>query len=343
MLEEHRRRGLEGYLAGVTGATRVTVDSAELLPGGAIQENWAVDLTIEAGADRKTLQVVVRTDSPSGVQVSHPRAHEFALIKAAFDAGVTVPEPLWVCEDAGVIGKPFFAMSRVHGVTAGHKIVKDGTLGGGPRALARRLGMELARIHSIRPPRRDLDFLPDLAGVPALVLVETYRKYLDHDPLPRPALEFGLRWLEINAPPRGDIVLNHNDYRTGNYMVDAAGVSAILDWEFAGWGDPLVDIGWFCAKCWRFGADDREAGGIGDKEDFFAGYEAESGTTIDRTLVPYWEVMGTMRWAVIAIQQAERHTSGREQSLELALTGHIVPELELQILDMIAEQTKEET
>jgi hypothetical protein len=37
---------------------------------------------------------------------------------------------------------------------------------------------------------------------------------------------------------------------------------------------------------------------------------------------------------VIAIDQAERHLSGKETSLELALTGHIVPELEWEILNM---------
>lgn len=339
-MEAERQRALERFLEEATGATRVTVENTELLTGGAIQENWAADVTLERGSSRETSQVVVRTDSPSGVQVSHSRDHEFALIKAAFEAGVTVPEPLWLSSGDGATGKPFFVMRRVHGVTAGHRVVKDETLGGGREALARQLGRELARIHTIRPPRADLEFLPAVDGVPALALVERYRRYLDHDALPRPALEYGLRWLEINAPPRGDIVLNHNDYRTGNYMVGAAGVTGILDWEFAAWGDPLVDVGWFCAKCWRFGADDREAGGIGAKDDFYAGYEAEAGRAIDRARVPYWEVMGTMRWAIIAIQQAERHTSGREPNLELALTGHIVPELELQILDQIASQTK---
>ena len=44
--------------------------------------------------------------------------------------------------------------------------------------------------------------------------------------------------------------------------------------------------------------------------------------------------MAHLRWAVIALQQAERHRSGSQRSLELALTAHIVPELELEILDL---------
>ncbi|MNF12669.1 hypothetical protein D3C80_2142390 [compost metagenome] len=42
--------------------------------------------------------------------------------------------------------------------------------------------------------------------------------------------------------------------------------------------------------------------------------------------------MAHLRWAVIALQQAERHLSGQQRSLELALTGRLVPELEYEIL-----------
>jgi aminoglycoside phosphotransferase (APT) family kinase protein len=133
------------------------------------------------------------------------------------------------------------------------------------------------------------------------------------------------------------MALCHRDFRTGNYMVDEAGLTGILDWEFAGWSDPLEDIGWFCAKCWRFGAIDREAGGIGRREDFYRGYESVAGKPIDLARVPYWELMAHMNWAIIAIQQAERHVSGEENSLLLALTGHIVPELEHEILTMTGE------
>jgi hypothetical protein len=52
--------------------------------------------------------------------------------------------------------------------------------------------------------------------------------------------------------------------------------------------------------------------------------------------VRYWEVMAHLRWAVIALQQGERHASGREPSLEHALTARIAAELELAVLNMTA-------
>ena len=163
------------------------------------------------------------------------------------------------------------------------------------------------------------------------------RRHLDALGLARPALEYGLAWAERRAPEPSLITLTHQDYRTGNYLVSEAGLGAILDWEFAAWGDPDSDIGWFCARCWRFGAVEREAGGIGARADFIGAYERASGRRVDPTRVRFWEVMAHIRWAVIALQQAERHLSGREPSLELALTGRIPAELELEALRLIDE------
>jgi len=328
------RKALEHFLAQAAGAARVTIAEAQRLAGGAIQENWLIRADIVGGAWAGVLDAVVRTDSPSGVAVSHSRAQEFALLQAAHAAGVTVPEPLWLCEDRDVIGRPFFVMRRIGGTAAGHLLVKDGRYGGDRVILAERLGAELARIHSIRPPRPDLAFLPWYEEAPALHAIARHQAYLDRHHTPHPALEWGLRWLETHAPPRGEMALCHRDYRTGNYMVDERGLTGILDWEFAGWSDPLEDIGWFCAKCWRFGATGREAGGIGRREDFYRGYESVSGKPLARSQIPYWELMAHLNWAIIAIQQAERHVSGEENSLLLALTGHIVPELEHEILTM---------
>ena len=68
-----------------------------------------------------------------------------------------------------------------------------------------------------------------------------------------------------SAPPPGRVCLIHADFRTGNYLVDEGELTAILDWEFAAFGDPLEDLGWMLVRYWRFGAYEREAGGIGSR------------------------------------------------------------------------------
>lgn len=326
------RGALEAFIAAAAGAGKAQVSRLEPLTGGAIQENWALDATLTGGARPGPLEAVLRADARSRVPISHDRAQEFALLRAAFETGVRVPEPLWLCTDTGVIGRAFFLMGRVGGSAAGHRLVKDATLDGA--RLVGELAAQLAGIHTITPPRADLNFLPAPKPSPALYWIERFRDWLDSDGHPRPALEWGLRWLERNAPPAGETVLCHHDFRTGNYLVDGGALAAVLDWEFAGWGEPEQDIGWFCAKCWRFGANQHEAGGLGAREDFTAAYEAASGRAVDAARVAYWEVMAHVRWAVIACQQADRHLSGAEPSLELALTAHVVPELELEILKL---------
>jgi aminoglycoside phosphotransferase (APT) family kinase protein len=334
-MEQSKRQAVERFVAAAAAAESAVIRGIELLSGGAVQENWLLDIDIAGGPYAGHLECVLRSDSlTAGVVISHGRAHEFELLKTAFAAAVTVPEPLWLCEDINVVGRPFFVMRRVRGTALGHVLVKGPQYGGDRVRLAQRLGRELARIHSIRPPQRGLEFLTWYEEAPALRSVALHRAFLDSHRAAHPALEWGLRWLERHAPPRGVICLCHRDFRTGNYMVDESGLTGILDWEFAGWSDPLEDIGWFCAKCWRFGKIDQEAGGIGAREDFYQAYEDESGRPIDRHAVRYWEVMAHMNWAIIAIQQAERHVSGEEESLLLALTGHVVPELEWEILNM---------
>ncbi len=336
-MQSEQKSAVEKFLAQRAGAVSARIEEARLLSGGAIQENWLLVVSLEGGAHAGTLDCVLRSDAASAVAESHSRAQEFALLKAAFAAGVTVPEPLWL-GDESVFGRDFFVMRKANGTAAGYRLVREQGLGGDREKLAERIGEEMARLHVIHPPRIDLDFLkkPDLS--PALQGVKEFRDFLDAHHTAFPALEWGIRWLEKNAPETERLVLTHRDFRTGNYMVDENGLTAVLDWEFAAWSDPLEDIGWFCARCWRFGQFEKEAGGIGSREALYRGYERASDKPLDRDAVFYWEVYAHVRWAIIALQQGERHVSGQEPSLELALTAHIVPELELEILYMTGVQ-----
>ena len=327
-----RTEALERFLAEAAGSAGATLERAQPLSGGAIQENWRIDVRFADGPYAGSHTLVLRRDAPSAVAVSLSRAQEVQVLRAAWQAGVTVPEPLWSCSDPAVLGRPFYVMRRVDGVALGSKVVKDTRLAPDRAALGGRLGRELARIHSIRPPRDDLAFLEMPAGNVVQHWVARYRDYLDVLAARRPTLEWGLRWCERHAPVSRARTLVHQDFRTGNFVVDETGLVAVLDWEFAAWGDPMSDLGWLCARCWRFGRDDLEAGGVAARADLYRGYEAESDAAVDDSAVRFWEVMAHLRWAVIALQQGERHLSGAQPSLELALTGRKVPELELDIL-----------
>lgn len=325
---------LSEFIRRRTGSNRVELRSRRL-GGGAIQENHALNVTLDGGRMAGAHQWVLRTDAPSGVEVSRSRQDEFELLRVASDAGLTVPKPLWVCTEPSVIGRPFYIMESVPGTADGRRLVRSEWTPEQRRRIVQTLARNLARLHAVDPATTGLSFLKPLEGAPALRRVAQYRSYLDALSDPQPVLEWGLRWLELNAPAREQTVLCHCDFRTGNIMIDGDRVTGILDWEFADMSDPVEDLGWFCARCWRFGADRCEAGGIGNKEDFATAYEQESGRTIDRGELSYWQIMAEARWAVIALQQTARHLSGRERSLELALTGYMVPEMEMNLIHAI--------
>ncbi|MCW2270767.1 putative aminoglycoside phosphotransferase [compost metagenome] len=312
-------------------AQRVVILQRKQLSGGAIQENWLLDVQLDGGPFAGVQRWVLRSDAASALPASLSRAQEFAVLSRVHRAGVKVPRPLWLCRDPAVIGRAFFLMEWVPGIAAG-RLLSGQCAAEGNAQLAAELGANLARLHQLRPPCGELGFLPLPDVAPALASIATHRAFLDRHQGAHPVLEWGLRWCELNAPTDSTVCLLHRDYRSGNYLANEAGLQAVLDWEFTGWGDPREDIGWFCARCWRFARPDLEAGGIGQLEDFLRGYREVSALHIDREQLDYWQVMATLRWAVIALQQTQRHLSGEEPSLELALTGRLLPELELEIL-----------
>jgi aminoglycoside phosphotransferase (APT) family kinase protein len=325
-MDETRRKALNAWLSQAAGAA-VEIGEASLLSGGAIQQNWAISVTRGGVAE----EWVLRTDNAAVLAVSLSRSQEYALLRAAFAAGVTVPEPLFCCEDVKVIGAPFFVMRRVSGMATAFRLAKQAAALGGDAELVRNAGREMARIHAIAPPRPDLAFLgapPPDAGVE---FIRAMRGNLDAAGTPRPVLEWGLSALERHLLPPLPPVLCHNDFRTGNLMVKGHAVTAVLDWEFAAWGDPHADLGWLCAPCWRFGNLTLEAGGLGPRAALLEGY----GPAADASRLPFWELAASIRWAVIAADQGARHLSGQERGLELALTAHIIPELELDILRQV--------
>ena len=340
--DDDARERLGNWLAAALGAERVVVEGARALTGGAIQQNVALDLRVRgagaagtagAAGDGAPLAAVLRRDAPATIAESRGRREEHAVLEAAHAAGVTVPRPLAFCDDPDVIGAPFSVVERVAGTALGQKVVKDVGLGGDREALVERLGAELARIHAIDRHDPDLGFVGRGADDPPRDALTRLRTGLDALGAARPALEAGLRWLERRRPAPGARVLLHRDFRTGNLMLDARGLTAVLDWEFVGVGDPHEDLGWFCARCWRFSRPELEAGGLGSRAAFYRGYERASGRRVDDVSVRWWERLAHLRWAVIALQQGRRHASGRERSLSLALTGQLAHALELRVLD----------
>lgn len=328
---------LARWLMGWSGCSRPPTLAAEKLSGGAIQENWRLHLQFGDGAWAGAQSFVLRTDAAVAIAASRSRAQEYAILRTAHRAGVVVPEPLALCEDRSVLGRSFFLMRALPGIAAGHRLSRDESLVPDRAQLAHDLGRSLAFCHSVSPPQSSLSFLSGPSPHPVQSAIAGYREFLDTLAEKFPTLEWGLAWCLRHAPVPLQPCLIHRDYRTGNYLVHEGRLSGVLDWEFADWGDAREDFGWFTARCWRFAAPQREAGGIGPLSAFVEGYASATANVPDLSDLRYWQVLAHLRWAIIALQQGRRSGGGQPLSLELTLTTRLVAELAQQVLQLIRE------
>lgn len=322
---------LAAFLTTAAGAP-ATVVAVRPIAGGASRETWAVDAQI--GGAREAL--VLRMDLASSMNPDAlSRLHEFALLAAAHAAGVLAPRPRWLDPDGAALGRPFLLMQRVEGESIGPRVVRRPELADARTRLPAQMAEQLARIHAI--DATPLDFLPRPAAKssPALYALDRTRRAIDAIDLQNPALEFGLRWLERRAPGCEKPTLIHGDFRIGNLLVGPAGLSAVIDWEFAHVGDPHEDLAWPCVRDWRFGSDALRVGGVGELAPYLSAYEAASGRAVDRDALQWWEIMGNLRWAATCHIQAHRHLSGADPSVELASLGRRAAEMELEFVSLI--------
>ena len=304
-------------------------ESTTLLPRRASEEAWTVDVKTPEGE----LELLVRR-AAGGTIYSETLSlkQEYQVLQAAYESGVKAPKPYGYLED--LAGREAFVMERLEGESIGRRVVRKQEFAATREALPRQLAEELTKIHAI--PIERLPSLPGAQTEPAaLHVLETLERELDLLEEPHPAIELGLSWLREHLPQSHGIVLNHGDFRVGNFVVDEEGLVGVLDWEFAHLGDPADDLAWPLVRAWRFGEDQLRLGGIGEVEPYLERYNDLTGREISTEDLFYWEVLGNVRWAIGSLNQAKRHLSGQERSVELAILGRLAAEVEYEILFLL--------
>jgi aminoglycoside phosphotransferase (APT) family kinase protein len=298
----------------------VKIDELHRLAGGSSRETWSFRLRT-AGEDRR---LVLRCDPPGAPPSG--LALEARLLDVAAGAGVPVP-PVVASGGAGeAMGTAFVIVGYVEGETLPRRVLRLVRECGTGDALAAQCGRILAALHTMSPA--------DVPGLPGGDQLEQLRGVLDHIGEPHPALELGLRRLAGCRPARRAEVVVHGDFRTGNLIVGEDGIRAVLDWELAHRGDPLEDLGWLCARAWRFGSP-LPVGGFGSLDALVGAYQDAGGVAVDPGALRWWEALAALRWGIICMVQAHTHLSGALRSLELAAIGRRTCEAEWDLLDLL--------
>lgn len=332
--------------------------SVERLAGGACQDNFVIEaalpatpatpatLATPAGASRTfgTRKYVLRSDARTSLPGSIDRAREFAVMRVAVAAGVKTPEPFALLPELFAPKTSAYLLPFVGGEAIGRKIVKGPELARARETLSAELAREIAKVHTVTPEVAPTLFpAHDYEGrSPARVRLDTMRVHVDGLSRKRPALEWLLRWLDENEPSdegSKERVLVHGDFRTGNFLVEPSGLSALLDWEFSHFGSPYEDLTWISVRDWRFGQLTLPIGGFAKREPFYEAYSAASGRSLDLDAIHYWEILGNVSWALGAACQSERYTHGGEEDLELLAIGRRASEMEWEAIRLVEKGT----
>jgi aminoglycoside phosphotransferase (APT) family kinase protein len=177
---------------------------------------------------------------------AHQIEREFKVISALYGSKVPVPRPILLCEDPEIIGTPFYVMDRYRGVILRARL-PEGLVLDEPvmRRVSEATCDTLAEIHLLDYRKAGLDTLGKPDGYVERQVrgwSERYGKARTDDV---PQVERLGAWLHDHQPRESGATLVHNDFKYDNIVLgpDLSGVIAVLDWEMATIGDPLMDLG----------------------------------------------------------------------------------------------------
>ncbi|WP_040841413.1 phosphotransferase family protein [Nocardia brevicatena] len=255
----------------------------ELLGGGLSQTT--IRYRFEPGGPHAS--VIVRIPPVHGPLAPYSPEGEAALLRWLTGHGIAVPRVLSSGPAGGPLGRAFLISEEISG-----DVVRDGARGYTDQdktLLAHAYTAALAGFHGLAGAERSaevLDWAPrkDPAGV-----LDRWTRSLAETGLVLPDFHrFLTDWLGDRMPATGTTTVVHGDFRLGNVLWRRPGeISAILDWEEAGAGDPYFDLGWTL-----MGTDAPEDSmmGVLSRREFLARYEDLAGTEVDRERLLWWEI-----------------------------------------------------
>jgi aminoglycoside phosphotransferase (APT) family kinase protein len=201
------------------------------------------------GGEGGDLELVLRKKPPGALLPSaHAVEREYRIMRALGPTEVPVPDALALCEDASVVGTPFFVMRHVEG-----RIFWDPTLpeltNDDRRALYQDYVKVLAALHGVDYAAVGLSDYGKASGFVARQVERWSKQYAASRTEDVPSMEALVKWLPANVPEHDETTLVHGDYRLDNMVFspgDPPRAIAVLDWELSTLGHPLSDLAYAC-------------------------------------------------------------------------------------------------
>jgi aminoglycoside phosphotransferase (APT) family kinase protein len=209
--------------------------------GGGSCEAFAID----RGDDRWILR---RAPRHANVASAHDVLREYKILDAIKDEPVSIARPILSCDDAGVFGAPFFVMERIEGSAILTHVPEQWA--DAPELHGRALEElvdALAAIHAVDWRALGLgDLAHDGEYLPHQI-TRWLAQLASYESRELPSAIRVAEWLGTSRPADQPSALFHGDYKLDNVLFAPESpprIAAVVDWEMAGIGDPLVDLAW---------------------------------------------------------------------------------------------------
>ncbi len=312
--EELPADGLGRFLAGALGLDSEAPLTIRQFPSGYSNLTYLV----RAG-DREL--ILRRPPVGSQVKTAHDMGREHRVLARLHPVYPLAPRPLAACDDAEVLGFPFYVMERVPGVILRarlpHGVALDAATA---RGLSEALISNLADLHALDLEATGLGELGKATGYVERQVKGWHGRYQAAKTHQNSELEAAFARLEARIPAESGAAFVHNDYKYDNLVLDPGDLTrlcAVLDWEMATVGDPLLDLGTALGywveegdaeevRRFRFGPTD--VPGSPSRAEMAALYGRASGR--DLSNLPYCYGFGLAKIAVIAQQIYYRFHQG---------------------------------
>ncbi len=289
------------------------------------------------------LELILRVGDPGGLFSPYSSAPEYeALAALSSVAGLPIPRAYEHSDDPSILGAPFVITQRVHGDTPtpwGGAAVRSEA---DNRSLGHDFADALGAIHAFDWTATPLAVWaqgkqgPITPQTTALHETQYWAKHanLGVGETP-PQMHYAMRWLEANAPQAERITIVHGDYRVGNFLQHEGRITAILDWELVHLGDPHADLAW--AGLRTFAAGTTRVGGLINRDEFYARWEAKTRLHVQPAVVSYYEVMVQFKMASMLMGAMTRVRTGRSRDVRMAAMGFQLTSTLMELNKLIAE------
>jgi aminoglycoside phosphotransferase (APT) family kinase protein len=272
------------------------------------------------------------------IATGHDMSREHTILSHLDGVFDKIPTPIAYCDDTAVIGAPFYLMERVEGVILrGTKPDVDGLDEPTMRQLSEEFVETLAEVHAIDIDAAGLGDFGKPEGYVERQVSGWIRRYNRSKTDDIAAMDRAGEWLEDNMPGEVGASVIHNDFKYDNLVLDPdelTCVRAILDWEMATVGDPLMDLGTSLAywvepddpdviKALSFGPTLMP--GNFTRRELVDRYAEKSGHEVDD--IVFYFVYGLYKVAVIGQQIYSRFKAGDTDDPRFGMLIHAVKAL----------------